>query len=181
MKAKIEGDIGEKHSMKSMVSFATVNFGLRSVPNIIAQYFTFYYETEILFPIELMTLAIIIYTIWDMLNDPLAGHLTDKNYRFTRKWGRRFPWIIVSSIAMFFAFILFFMPPDPQVYVWATFFWFLLMFMAFDGLLSLATVAYQSLLPNKYRATEERLKVSGLTEAISAVGLVLSFILPPMI
>jgi GPH family glycoside/pentoside/hexuronide:cation symporter len=164
-----------------MVSFGAANFGLRSIPNIMVQRFTFFYETEILFPIELMTLAIVIYTIWDMFNDPLAGHLTDRNYRFTRKWGRRFPWILVSSLGMFFAFILFFMPPDPQINVWATFFWFLIMFMCFDGLLSLATVAYQSLLPNKYRTLQERLKVSAIVESISAVGLILGFILPPMI
>jgi Na+/melibiose symporter-like transporter len=55
------------------------------------------------------------------------------------------------------------------------------MLMLFDGLASLAVVSYQALLPNKYKSREERTKISAFIESISIVGLMLGFILPPLI
>lgn len=177
-----ETSIEKKHSVKSMLSFTTIYFGLRASTGIITTRFTFFYETEILLPIGLMTFAIIFYTIWDMFNDPLAGHLTDRNYRFTRRWGRRFPWIISSSLPVIIVFVLFFTPPDPQVSgVWSTFFWFLIMLMIFDGLTSVAGVGYNSLLINKFRSDEERLKVSAFQQLLSTLSLVVSLFIPPFI
>jgi GPH family glycoside/pentoside/hexuronide:cation symporter len=44
----------------------------------------------------LIVAAMIIFVIYDALNDPLVGYLLDKNTRLTRKWGRRFPWIVIG-------------------------------------------------------------------------------------
>ncbi len=50
----------------------------------------FYKEVVQLDPF-LLILGYLIYTIWNMFNDPIMGHLTSRPTRFAPKWGRRFP------------------------------------------------------------------------------------------
>jgi len=38
----------------------------------------YYFEVEIGLPVALLGIAFIIFAIWNMVNDPLAGYLTDR-------------------------------------------------------------------------------------------------------
>jgi len=171
-----------KHSTGKMVSFTSVIFGTTIVTNIMTARFTAFYETEILLPINLMVLAIIFYTIWDMINDPIFGHLTDRKYRLTRRWGKRFPWLMCASFPVIIILIFFFMPPDPSVSgVWLTLVWFLIFLMLFDGSMTIIGVSYLASLINKFRSDEERLKVSSYQQLLSTLGLMLAFFIPPLV
>ena len=55
---------------------------------------------------ELILLAMIIFAIWNMVNDPLLGYITDKPRKWTKKWGLRAPWIVIMTVPMFIFFIL---------------------------------------------------------------------------
>ncbi len=50
-----------------------------------------FYETEIGLSAGLSAVAIILYSIWNAVNDPLIGYLTSKPTPFSKKLGRRFP------------------------------------------------------------------------------------------
>ncbi|MHA1197171.1 MAG: MFS transporter [Promethearchaeota archaeon] len=56
-------------------------------------------------------IGFIIYAIWNAVNDPLVGYLCDRPYFFTKKWGRRFPWIISSIFPSILCYILLYSPP----------------------------------------------------------------------
>ncbi|MBY8999259.1 MAG: MFS transporter, partial [Candidatus Thorarchaeota archaeon] len=56
----------------------------------------YYYEVEIGMPVVLLGLALAIYGLYNMFNDPILGYLTDRPFRWTRKWGMRFPWIMLG-------------------------------------------------------------------------------------
>jgi len=171
-----------KHSTGKMVSFTSVIFGTTIVTNIMTARFTAFYETEILLPINLMVVAIIFYTIWDMINDPIFGHLTDRKYRLTRRWGKRFPWLMCASFPVIIILIFFFMPPDPSVSgVWLTLVWFLIFLMLFDGSMTIIGVSYLASLINKFRSDDERLKVSSYQQLLSTLGLMLAFFIPPLV
>lgn len=55
--------------------------------------------------------ALIIFAIWDAINDTVVGYISDRPYRFTKRWGRRFPWIVSVFIPMLIFFLLIFYPP----------------------------------------------------------------------
>jgi len=170
-----------KYSSLNMISFSMVFFALQAISAIISGRYLFFYENEILLPIAMMTLAIIFYTLWDMINDPLIGHISDRNYRFTSRYGRRFPWIIGGSIPLGFILIFIFTPPNASLAGgWFTFFWFLLFMVVYDGLMSVITVNYMGLLPTKYRSKEQRAKASAITIVFYTIGLIGGFILPPL-
>jgi len=46
----------------------------------------------------LVALYIGIFTIVDIVNDPIVARYSDKSTRFTRKYGKRFPFILISQI-----------------------------------------------------------------------------------
>ncbi len=58
----------------------------------------YYYEVEIGLATYLVGISIIIYALWNMINDPLIGYLTDKPMRWSKKYGMRTPWIILGAI-----------------------------------------------------------------------------------
>ena len=58
----------------------------------------FYYITIVLLSIELYIIANIIYTVWNMFNDPLLGHFCDKSTRWVMKHGKRYPFIVIGRI-----------------------------------------------------------------------------------
>ncbi len=51
----------------------------------------YYYEVELGLATALVGLSFVIYAVWNMINDPLAGFLTDKPMRWSRKYGLRAP------------------------------------------------------------------------------------------
>ena len=61
---------------------------------------------------ELILIMMTIFTIWNMVNDPLLGFLTDKPMKWTKKWGLRAPWIVVMTAPMLIFFILIWTVPE---------------------------------------------------------------------
>jgi len=66
----------------------------------------YFYRVVIGISAELILLSMIIFALWNMINDPLLGYLTDKPMKWTKKWGLRAPWIVLMTAPMFIFFIL---------------------------------------------------------------------------
>ena len=99
-----------------------------------------FYETEIGLSAGLSAVAIILYSIWNAINDPLIGYLTSKPTPFSKKLGRRFPWIFIGSILWGFSFVLIFAVPkslNPETDSILIFFWMLGSICLFDTFFSL--------------------------------------------
>jgi len=167
-----------KHSLGSILSYNALNFGVNISGYIFSSRLLFFYETEVLLPISLITVAITLWTIWDMVNDPIIGHFCDRNFKFTKRWGKRFPWIVLGTIPLTFIMILFFIPPDPGIDIWATFYWLLFVLLLYDTCSSTLGVNYLALTPNKFRSKEERVRVASYSRIFITSGTVLGFILP---
>ncbi|MHA1479308.1 MAG: MFS transporter, partial [Promethearchaeota archaeon] len=54
--------------------------------------FTFYYSV-VGIRLELITVGFVIWSVWNMFNDPILGYFSDRTHT---KWGRRRPWIMIS-------------------------------------------------------------------------------------
>ena len=91
-----EGSGWEIASTKKMISYGfggIIGYHLSIVYTLII---FFYFEVEVGLAIGLIALSYIIYAIWNMVNDPIIGYLTDRPFFWTKRWGMRFPWIFIG-------------------------------------------------------------------------------------
>ena len=168
------------HSTLAMLSFNSSVFGTQLIILIFSSRLIFFYEIEVGLSIWLIMLGYAIYTAWDAFNDPFMGYLSDRPNRLWKKYGKRFPWIVSSSILLCMAFFLIFIPPDPKVNEWATFLWFICVLFLFDGLFSILMINRYALLPDKFRTDKERKKLAGFYVPFFTIGLIIGMMLPPL-
>ncbi|MBY8986730.1 MAG: MFS transporter [Candidatus Lokiarchaeota archaeon] len=179
--------MGEKiiteHSRLNMASYGFGKFLTEFMEMAFTVWLYSYYVRTIGVDSLIIGLAVVIYAIWNAVNDPLVGYLTNKPFKFTKKWGRRFPWIMIGGIAYILSYILIFTPPDvdPQSGAWIFFIWFIASTAIFDTFNSIFFVNFASLFPDKFRSVEERRKATGIQTPIGIVGVALGALLPPMI
>ena len=96
-----------------------------------------------------------IYGIWNMVNDPLMGQLTD---RTRSKYGRRIPYIYFGAIPLGLSFFFLWMPITTSPWIMALYF-FMTLFI-FDTLYSLIIIAYNALFPEIAESLAERISLS---------------------
>jgi len=96
----------------------------------------YYYEVEIGLPVVMLGLAFVIFAIWNMINDPLLGYLTDKPLRWTKKWGLRAPWVVISAFPILLFYFLIWVPPEGASEM-TIFIWFIVVTCLFDTFFSI--------------------------------------------
>ncbi len=171
------------HSKKTMASYSAGFYVNEFISAVLIFMLFYFYNVEVGLPAWMTGLALGIYALWDAFNDPMIGYLTDRPFRFTKKWGRRFPWIIIGYIPMLLSFVLIFSPPNvnAQEQPWVIFGWLVFTLCLFDVCETLFTVNYYGLFPDKFRGKEERLQVTKIAVSIGIIGVVFGNLLPPMI
>ena len=90
-----ENNSPRNHSFGVLLSYQFSSFGLNLLIGIVSGYSFYFYENYTNLTSLLATAAYVIFIIWDAINDPLLGVMFDRPTKFTRKWGRRFPWIVI--------------------------------------------------------------------------------------
>ncbi len=111
----------------------------------------------------------LIVKIWDAINDPIVGWLTD---RTVSKLGRRRPWLLIAAIpfAVFF-FMQWVVPPLSE----AGKFWYYLIVAAFlDFAFTAVNVPYAALTAELTQDYDERTSLSSVRLSFSIVGGVLA-------
>ncbi|MHA1488830.1 MAG: MFS transporter [Promethearchaeota archaeon] len=171
-----------KISKKNMVSFGFGTFLNEFIAMAFSAFAFFFYESEIGLNVWLVSAAFFIYAIWNAINDPLVGYLTNRIFKFTEKWGRRFPWIIFGAVPYALFYVLIFMPPstDPQGGALIIFIWLVFSMCLYDTFASIFWVNYSSLFPDKFRTPDERRKANGVNILIGVLGTVSGAIIPPL-
>jgi len=173
----------QPQSAKIMTSYGFGKFAAEFFTLAFTTYCFFYYETEIGLGTWWTAAGYIIYAIWNSINDPLIGYLTNRKMLFNGKWGKRFPFIIIGALPWSFTFILIFTPPnvDPVSGGWILFLWLTIWSCMFDFLYSIWDVNYQAIFPDKFRGENERRKAAGIGTIVGVFGIALGSILPPSI
>jgi len=96
----------------------------------------YFYEVEMGLPAIYILIAGVIFAIWNMINDPLLGFLTDKPTKWTLKYGLRAPWVIACTAPILIFFFLIWMPPQGMSVI-MLFFWFIIITCLHDTFFSI--------------------------------------------
>ncbi|MFW9819274.1 MAG: MFS transporter [Candidatus Thorarchaeota archaeon] len=135
--------------------------------------FAFYFTAVGLNITYIMT-AFIIWIIWNAVNDPLLGYLSDRTHT---RWGRRKPYIMLGTIPMLIIEIIVWMPPLGNDLL--TFFYLLILLFCYDTFYTMVTF-FDSLFPELYTSVEERAEVNTIKQILATVGLIMAFLIPGM-
>lgn len=167
----------ESRSTKTMASYGFGKFLFEFLTGAFAAIVFKFYETNMELDPLITALGIILYSVWNAINDPLIGWLTIKPTKFAKKYGRRFPWIIIGLFIWPICFLAIFMVPESlkgnQI---PLFLWMLISTCIYDTFGSLWEVNYQSLFPDKFRSKKDRDKAASIATIIGVFGIALGFL-----
>jgi len=124
------------------------------------------------------------FAIWDAFNDPLLAWFIDKNYKFTRKYGRRFPMMVVFLLPWVLAsYLIFAIPqlPDAAVSPWPTVLWLFFTLALFDTFGTIVSVSITLLIPDKFRTESERRTFTTFATPFSMLAQAAGALIPPML
>lgn len=123
-----------------------------------------------------IAVAMAIYGIWNALNDPLFGYITDST---RSKRGRRIPYMRFTAPFLAFTFILVWFAPQGTGQP-ALFAWMLGATLLYDTCYTIVGLTYSALLPEVTESDADRtgLQVSGAL--FSLVGMIFGFVIPEL-
>ncbi|MFX1444967.1 MAG: MFS transporter [Promethearchaeota archaeon] len=178
---EIEPSEWEIASTNKMISYGfgylIVNYLLTAFSSIVF----YFYEVEIGLPVALVGLAFIIFAIWNMVNDPLLGYLTDKPLKWTKRWGMRAPWIVISSFPILICYLLIFIPPDVnQENVLIIFIYMVIITCLFDTFFSIYNDHIYGGFTNQFKSEYERRKGFAIILIVAGFGSMFMGLIPPL-
>jgi len=176
MSENIENEV--KHKFGTQLSYSFGSFFDDFIMTAFSIRVYSFYETELFLPGVFVAVAVAIYGGWNMINDPLAGYISDKDFKFTRKRGKRFTWFLISSFPTAIIYLLIFMVPGNNQ--WLHFFWLLILICLYDTTFSFWNTNWMAVFPNKFRSQKERTRVASLQTLLSQIGLTLGMLIPPI-
>ena len=128
-------------------------------------------------PILLVLLIFGIYAIWDAVNDPLTGYLLDRSSKFTSKYGKRFPFIVIGLIGTLSCIILVYIPVSSDTFMLVL--WILIIVIVYDAFQTIFDLSISGLMVDRFRDQKQRVKLGTFTHILAGITLILiSFAIP---
>jgi GPH family glycoside/pentoside/hexuronide:cation symporter len=110
--------------------------------------------------------VILIGRIWDSINDPLIGMVSD---RMNTRWGRRRPFLLFGAVPFGLSFfLLFIVPPIENEVFLAIYYGFV--YLLFDTMYTIVNVPYSALTPELTEDYDERSTLAGWRMAIAILA-----------
>jgi GPH family glycoside/pentoside/hexuronide:cation symporter len=137
-----------------------------SIPLAILMFFQLYFLTDVagLRP-DYAGWAVGLPRIWDAINDPLFGLLSD---RIRTRWGRRRVLLLFGSIPLGLSFMfMWLVPPLGQI---GMVFYYAIVFIIFDTAFTVVHVGYNALTPEMTPDYDERSSLNGYRMVFSISG-----------
>ncbi len=142
-------------------------------------YIFFFYVDVIQLPSYLAASGMLVFAVWNAVNDPLAGYISDHT---RSRWGRRIPYIALGAIPFGIIYFLLWVPPFSALsQTTLLFIYFLLFICLFDSFYTVTVLNWAALFPEMYPSLAERSEVNAYRQSFGMLGLVLGIALPPLI
>jgi len=165
-------------TQNSPIAYGLGSFGLESLYKVFVGFYLFYYIDELGLAVALAAIINVIYAIWDAVNDPIVGFLSDNT---RTRWGRRRPWLLTGLPFYVGLLVLVYAVPKPFLQVYSLFWYALLVFFLFEGAFTIMSVNYAALFPELFQGLRERVRASSSYQGLSMLGELVGFSVPPFI
>ncbi len=162
----------KQYGLGQKIAFSTGSFSQWFLNSAFNTWIFAFYFSAVGLNVAYITLAFVLWTIWNSINDPLVGYLSD---RIRTRWGRRKPFIILGSIPALIINIIIWTPPLGNDFI--TFIYLLVMLMLYDTFYTMVTLI-DTVFPELYTSKEERAQVNSYKQILSMVGLISAFLIP---
>jgi GPH family glycoside/pentoside/hexuronide:cation symporter len=144
-----------------------------AVPLTVLNFYQLYFLTDVArLPPALAGWCILVVKLWDAVNDPLVGVLSD---RWNGRWGRRRGPMLMAAFPLAICFAAVWFVPDFSRTALAC--WYAVWFMLLDTFFTVYHVSFNSLTPALARGYDERSSLNGYRMAFSIAGTLAAIIL----
>jgi glycoside/pentoside/hexuronide:cation symporter, GPH family len=121
-----------------------------------------------------IAVASFVYAIWNAINDPLFGYITDST---RSKMGRRIPYMRFTAPFLALTFILVWFAP-PEAGQEGLFWWMLVTMLLYDTAYTIIGLVYSALLPEVSESDAERNGLQISSSLFGLLGILLGFLIP---
>lgn len=134
-------------------------------------------------PIGLAGNILMVGKIWDAVNDPMMGLLTDKTN--SGRWGRRLPWLLYGAIPFGIFFFLQWIVPrfsaDPTAQMSSLFWYYVVIGLISQVFYTVVNLPYTAMTPELTQDYDERTTLNSFRFSFSIGGSILALILAKVI
>ena len=166
-----------KLSFGYKISWGTAALGTSLISGIYGGLLTIFYQDYLGLSAKWIGIAATIYAIWNALNDPIFGYITDGT---RSKHGRRIPYMRYTAPFLALTFILVWFAP-PQAGQQALFWWMLVTMLLYDTCYTIIGLVYSALLPEVVETDQHRNQLQISSSLFAMLGTLLGFVIPDMV
>jgi glycoside/pentoside/hexuronide:cation symporter, GPH family len=171
--------LSEKLDLKTKLAYGAGDLGPAITANISVFYLLIFFTSVAGIPAGLAGSILMIGKIWDGINDPLVGFLTDKTK--SRRWGRRLPWMFYGAIPFGVLFFLQWIVPrfsaNQSENIWPLFWYYVVIGILSQAFYTVVNLPYTAMTPELTQDYDERTSLNSFRFTFSIGGSILSLIL----
>ena len=168
----------ERLSNKKMIAFS-LNLAILNAFWAMRNGLQLYAAKALGIPILYVLIMFGIYVIWDAVNDPLTGNLLDRSSKFTSKYGKRFPFIVIGITGALLCLLLLYLPVTGNT-LWAVI-WILIILIIYDAFQTIYELSFGGLAVDRIRTQNQRVKLGTYAYIVYGIHAIAFAIITPMV
>lgn len=151
--------------------------GTSMISGVFSAMLTIFYQDYLGVAAKWIAIASTIYAIWNALNDPIFGYISDST---RSKHGRRIPYMRYTAPFLALSFVLVWLVPQSAA-KFTIFIWMLVSMILYDGCYTIIGLVYSALLPEVSESDTERNHLQISSSLFGLLGTLLGFVIPDMV
>jgi len=163
-------------SLGYKVIWGLASLGTSLISGIYAALLPIFYQDYLGLQARWIATASVIYAVWNAINDPLFGYVTDST---RSRLGRRIPYMRYTAPFLALTFILVWFAPT-RAGQQAVFWWMLVTMLLYDPAYTIIGLVYSALLPEVTESDAERNGLQISSSLFGLLGTILGFVIPDL-
>ena len=170
-------DKSKKLDLKTKLAYGAGDLGPAITANVSVFFLLVFFTNVAGIPPALAGSILMVGKIWDAVNDPVVGVLTDKTE--SKRWGRRLPWLLYGAVPFGIFFFLQWIVPSTNV--WVLFWYYVIIGVVSQVFYTVVNLPYTAMTPELTQDYDERTSLNSFRFAFSLSGGILSLVLAQLI